>query len=106
MLEGRISEETRYYLSSLSRSAKESLEMVRTHWQIENNLHWVLEVSFSEEASLIHTPHAAVNFSLLRKIAMTLLKQDKSTGSLKSKRKRAGWNNDFLLSLLQPIHSK
>lgn len=106
LLEGRISEETRYYLSSLSRSAKESLEMVRAHWQIENNLHWVLDVSFSEEASLIHTPNAAVNFSLLRKIAMTLLKQDKSKGSLKSKRKRAGWNNDFLLSLLQPIYSK
>ena len=98
--EGRTSTETRYYISSLNRTAADFQEIVRAHWQIENNLHWVLDVSFSEDASLIHTPNAAENFSLLRKIALILLKKDKTKGSLKGKRKRAGWNNDFLLSLL------
>ncbi len=82
-LEGGISEETRYYLSSLSRSAKESLEMGRAHWPLDNNRHGVLEVSCSEEASLIHTPHAAVNFSRLSQMAMTLLKPDKSKMPIK-----------------------
>lgn len=103
--EGRTTSETRYYISSLERSAEEFQSIVRAHWQIENNLHWVLDVSFSEDASLIHTPNAAENFSLLRKIALVLLKKDKTKGSLKGKRKRAGWNNDFLLSLLSLLNT-
>lgn len=103
---GHVSSETRYYISSLSHSAEDFLEIIRAHWQIENNLHWVLDVSFSEDASLIHTPNAAENFSLLRKIALILLKKDETQGSLKSKRKRAGWDNQFLLSLLEHLNPK
>jgi predicted transposase YbfD/YdcC len=95
--------ETRYYISSLDRSEKEIESIIRSHWQIENNLHWVLDVTFSEDDCLIHTPNAAENFSLLRKIALTLLKKDTSKGSLKGKRKRAGWNNEFLLGLLDHL---
>jgi predicted transposase YbfD/YdcC len=92
--------ETRYYISSLNKSGEDIEAIIRSHWQIENNLHWVLDVTFSEDACLIHTPNAAENFSLLRKIALTLLKKNPSKGSLKGKRKRAGWNNNFLLELL------
>ncbi len=106
LLDGHVSEDIRYYISSLSCPAKDMLEIVRAHWQIENKLHWVLDVSFSEDDSLIHLPKAAENFSLLRKIAMTMLRRDSSKGSIKGKRKRAGWDNDFLLSLLQTLNSK
>jgi predicted transposase YbfD/YdcC len=106
LLEGRISEDTRYYISSLSKTAQELSNRVRAHGQIENKLHWVLDVSFSEDASLIHTPNAAENFSLLRKIALILLKKDPSRESIQGKRKRAGWDNDFLLSLLPLFDSK
>lgn len=100
LVDHHVTTETRYYISSLEKSAQDIESIIRAHWQIENKLHWVLDVTFSEDACLIHTPNAAENFSLLRKIALTLLKKDTSKGSLKGKRKRAGWNNEFLLGLL------
>ena len=105
LVDHRTTTETRYYISSLDRSAEEIESIIRAHWQIENNLHWVLDVTFSEDDCLIHTPNAAENFSLLRKIALTLLKKDTSKGSLKGKRKRAGWNNTFLLGLLAHLET-
>lgn len=99
----QVSEEIRYYISSLSTTAQNCLKTIRSHWQIENNLHWVLDVCFSEDDSHIHLDNAAENFSLLRKIALILLKKDDSKGSLKGKRKRAGWDNQFLLSLLEGL---
>jgi len=99
--EQRTTTETRYYISSLTHSAETFSHIIRSHWQIENNLHWVLDVCFSEDASLIHSPNAAENFSLLRKIALGLLKQDSTKGSLK----RAGWSNSFLLSIISSLHS-
>ncbi|MCL4167518.1 UNVERIFIED_CONTAM: hypothetical protein GTU68_008425, partial [Idotea baltica] len=82
------SNETRYYISSLTESAEMVERKIRSHWEIENKLHWTLDVSFGEDASAIHDENAAQNFSLLRKIALTLLKQDSSKGSIKAKRKK------------------
>ncbi len=98
---GECSTETRYYISSLAESAEVIEHKIRSHWEIENKLHWVLDVSFNEDASTIHDENAAQNFSLLRKIALVLLKQDQSKGSIKGKRKKAGWSNQFILHLIQ-----
>ena len=97
---GHCSTETRYYLSSLNESAQVVEHKIRSHWEVENKLHWTLDVSFGEDASSIHDVNAAQNFSLLRKIALVSLKQDSSKGSIKGKRKKAGWDNDFLLEVI------
>jgi len=85
-LNGQVSTETRYYISSLESNAAKIAHAVRTHWTVENCLHWVLDVSFDEDACHIRTDHAPQNMALLRQIALNLLGQDKSTkASIKSK---------------------
>lgn len=103
---GHSSTETRYYLSSLGESAQVVERKIRSHWEVENKLHWTLDVNFGEDASSIHEVNAAQNFSLLRKIALVSLKQDSSKGSIKGKRKKAGWDNDFLLRVIFQTNSK
>lgn len=98
---GECSHETRYYISSLTESAKMIERKIRSHWEIENKLHWTLDVSFAEDASAIQDENAAQNFSLLRKIALILLKRDSSKGSIKAKRKKAGWDDSFLFHLIE-----
>ena len=72
----------------------------RGHWGIENSLHWVLDVTFDEDRSRIRKDHGAENFSPLRRIALSLIKQDTTKQSVRRKRKRAGWNNQNLLNIL------
>jgi predicted transposase YbfD/YdcC len=98
---GEISEETRYFISSLPPDAERLLRCVRAHWQIENSLHWVLDVAFREDDSRVRKDHAAQNFAVLRQLTLNLLKQDTSLKvGIQAKRKRAGWDHDYLLSLL------
>ena len=80
---------------------KRFAKAVRGHWGIENNLHWVLDVSFREDESRIRKDHGPENFATIRRAAVGLIKRDKSKGSIKKKRKRAGWNNEALLSIIQ-----
>jgi predicted transposase YbfD/YdcC len=94
------SEESHYYISSALGSAAEMAQSIRGHWAIENGLHWVLDVVFHEGHSRVKDRNAAENLAMLRRVAVSLLKQDKSKGSLKGKRKRAGWDEAFLLHLL------
>ena len=68
--------ERRYFISSLCANAEESLRAVRSHWQIENSLHWVLDVAFREDACQIKAESGAANMAVLRHIAVTLLNQD------------------------------
>ena len=103
---GQRSTEVRYYISSLDEPAQSIEHKIRRHWEIENKLHWTLDVSFGEDASSIHNENAAQNFSLLRKIAMTLLRKNTSKGSIKGKRKKAGWDNDFLLAVIFSANPK
>jgi predicted transposase YbfD/YdcC len=91
--------EVRYYITSREPRVKEFAMAVRRHWSIES-MHWVLDVVFREDASRIRNGHATENFGFLRKFILSLLKQDTSPGSLKVKRKRAGWSTDFLESIL------
>lgn len=96
-----VTTQTRYFITSLPPLASSLLAAVRDHWQIENSLHWVLDMTFQEDASRVRKDYAPQNLALLRKLTLNLLKQDTSIkASLKGKRKRAGWDHDYLLSLL------
>ena len=94
--------EKRYYITSLAAGADRINRSVRGHWGIENSLHWVLDVAFREDDSRKRNGNAAENFSLLCRIALNLLKNEKSTKrSIKGKRLDAGWNNHYLLEILK-----
>jgi predicted transposase YbfD/YdcC len=97
----QVSVERRYYISSLPAHAERLLAIIRSHWGIENELHWCLDVAFREDDSRIRKGDGAQNFSFLRRLALTLLKREKTAKvGLKAKRHKAGWNNDYLLSVL------
>lgn len=92
---------TRYYISSLLAEPKDFQKAIRSHWSIENKLHWTLDVAFSEDASRKRTKNAAQNFSILNKIALNLLKNEKSSKiGVKSRRMKAGWDNRYLIKVL------
>lgn len=96
-----ITRDTRYYISSLPNDVKRFADAVRDHWTIENQLHWVLDIAFREDDSRVRDRNAASNLSILRRFALSLCKQEKTAKvGIKIKRKRAGWNNDYLLTLL------
>ncbi len=93
--------ERRYYLVSLDGGVERFAQSVRSHWGIENQLHWILDVAFNEDASRIRKDHAPANFALIRHIAVNLLRQDTSVKvGLKAKRLKAGWDNDYLSRIL------
>ena len=98
--DGKETSEVRYYISILPLGVKRFAESARGHWGIENSLHWVLDVTFNEDQSRIRKDHGAENFGLLRRFAIGIINQDTSKGSIRKKRKRAAWNDDFLLTLI------
>ena len=94
--------QARYYISSLGKDARKLLYATRTHWQVENSLHWVLDIAFREDESRVRKDHGAQNFAILRHMALNLLKQDKTTKvGIKNKRLKAGWDETYLLHLLR-----
>jgi predicted transposase YbfD/YdcC len=98
---GKTTTEFRYYISSLEPIAERHAGIVRSHWGVENKVHWHLDVTFGEDQSKIRAGHGAENFSLMRKAALNLLKADQSLkAGIENKRKMAGWNPDYLLKIL------
>lgn len=91
----------RLFISSLEADPERLLQTVRRHWHVENKLHWTLDMAFAEDDSRIRSGHAAQNLGVVRRLALSLLKQEtsRSVGTA-IKRKEAAWNPDYLLKVL------
>jgi predicted transposase YbfD/YdcC len=94
-------EEIRYYLSSLPADAEKIGPAVRSHWGIENSLHWILDVNFREDHARNRKDHSAENMAILRHMALNLIRKERSSKtSFRGKRLKASWSDDYLLDLL------
>jgi len=94
--------ETRLYISSLNDEAGSFNKYMRGHWGVENSLHWTLDMTFREDEQRKRDKNSAQNFAIVRKIVLNLLKQEDSKKlSLRTKRLKAGWDNNFLLKILK-----
>lgn len=105
---GKEESSSRYYISSKTTSAKEFGQAIRSHWQIENNLHWLMDVAFGEDQSRKQAGNAAQNFSLISKVVLNMIRNHEPEVmpgskkiSVKRKRLMAAWDNDYLLSILK-----
>ena len=98
----KVTEQTRYFISSLDANDPERLErVVRAHWAIENNLHWVLDIAFDEDSNRSRKGHSAANLAVIRHIALNLIKAEKTSRvGIKTKRLKAGWDNEYLLRVI------
>jgi predicted transposase YbfD/YdcC len=90
----------RYYLLSKYMSAKRLLQVTRSHWSIENQLHWVLDVHFNEDGNRARMDNAPENLAALRRLALNILRSHPASTSIRRKIKRAGWDDSFLLDML------
>lgn len=98
---GKTTSEIRYYISSLKPEAKRLAFVIRSHWGIENQVHWILDVIFAEDECQVSTGNAAENLSILRRLSLNMLRLDSDKkSSLRAKRKKAGWNNSYLKDIL------
>lgn len=98
--DGRTSTERRYYLSSAQMGAERFAVAVRSHWRIENSLHWVLDVAFDEDRARNRRDHGPENLTTLRKLALNVLRSARPDISIRRKRKRSGWSDEFARSVL------
>ena len=99
--DGKIQRETRLYLSSTALSAEMFARVVRGHWGIENRLHWMLDVVFREDLARLRNRHAPNNMAIVRHTALNLLNRAKQVTSFKNRRKKAGWNTDYLETVIR-----
>jgi len=101
-LKNKTEEETRYFISSINASEPKRLgNIVRSHWGIENNLHWVLDQAFDEDAHRTRVGNSAANMAVIRHIALNLIKNEKTSKvGVKTKRLKAGWDENYLLKIL------
>jgi len=103
--EGKETSETRYFISSLPMGVKLFAHAVRSHWAIENSCHWSLDFIYREDESRIRDKHLRENFAWLNRFTLSLLKQHPAKISQVMKRRRCGWNENFLLEVLVGITS-
>jgi len=100
-IDGEVTTETCFFLCSIPPKARLFAEAARGHWSVENSLHWILDVCFGEDQSRTRSGYAAQNLNILRHFSLNLLKRDTSRKcGIKSKRKLAGWDPSYLLSLM------
>jgi predicted transposase YbfD/YdcC len=104
---GQEEKDTRLYITSLEANAQLINDAVRFHWSIENSLHWVLDVAFNEDNSQKRSGFAAQNYSILNRIALNLLKNEKTTKvGVRGKRLKAGWDNQISYDFVTQKHVK
>jgi len=97
----KVSKEARYFICSIPKDAKLFAKSVREHWGIENKVHWVLDIAFREDESRMRKGDSAANFSIVRHIALNMLRHEKSVKlGIKNKRLNAAWDNEYLLKVL------
>ena len=99
---GKVETARRYYLCSTKLTAAKFADVVRAHWGVENRLHWVLDVAFDEDQCRLRTGNGPENMSIVRHMAMNLLRTTTNKSSLKTRRKKAGWNTGYLGHILAP----
>ena len=100
-IDGKTETEIRYFLTSCNDDPAVLAQAIRRHWSIENSLHWVLDVTFREDDSRVRDRTAARNLALLRKIALNLVAADRSSQtSVRGRRKKAAWNDDYMLRII------
>lgn len=97
---GKIERETRFYITSLVLVAHLLGPIIRSHWAIENSLHWVMDMIFRDDECRIRTDHAPANFATIKHMAHNLIRRAPGKASLRLKRKAAGWDDDFLAELI------
>lgn len=102
----RREEDTRYYISDLNTDSQHFNDYVRGHWGIENNLHWALDVVFKEDNCRVKSKNAPQNLNTLRKIALQILRGADGKDSLKVRRKNAGWDDDYILNIVENYAQK
>ena len=99
----KIETERRSYISSRILAAEAFADAVRSHWAIENNLHWTLDMTFNEDQSRLRIGHGAKNMAVVRHFALNLIRQANDKLSIRRRRKRASWDPDYLLQILGPL---
>jgi predicted transposase YbfD/YdcC len=99
-IDGRITQETRLYITSLVLLANMIGPMIRDHWAVENGLHWVMDMVFRDDECRVRTENAPANFTTIKHMAQNLFKKAPGKDSQRLKRKTAGWDDDFLASLV------
>jgi predicted transposase YbfD/YdcC len=102
-VQGKNASTSHYYVTSRRGKARRLGEAIRGHWGIENGLHWVLDVAFGEDGNSTRAGHGGANLGLVRRLALSLLKQDPAKGSIKAKRLSAALDDNYLLRILQGI---
>ena len=102
-IDGKIETDVRIFALSRQLPVEEFMRTARAHWEIENALHWELDVAMREDDARNRKDHGPANIAVLRRRARDVARTDKSKGSLSVKLKRAGWNDDFMLKLLRQM---
>lgn len=99
-IDGKITRETRFYITSLVLLAQAIGPMIRDHWAVENSLHWVMDMVFRDDECRVRTENAPANFTTLKHMAQNLIRKAPGKDSQRLKRKTAGWDDDFLATLV------
>ena len=104
-MNGKVSIEQRYYILSLESDVQRFAAAVRSHWSIENQLHWILDVGFAEDTAQSCSGHSAENLAVIRHISINLLSRDKeSKVGIKTRRLQAGWDDNYLKTVLSSLN--